>query len=92
MATGNAGGDSFGRYHSGQQFTTIDRDNDAQTSFNCAAARIGGFWWRNCGVFTPNGGYYYHGGRAYGYTGLHWSAWRGDYSLKAVQMAFRATN
>ena len=37
--------------------------------------------------------WHYHGGSAPRWTGLHWYAWRGyDYSLKAISMAFRATN
>ena len=91
--TGNAGGDSFGAYQNGQQFTTIDRDNDARSSGNCAAIRGGaGFWWGSCGRFSPNGGYY-HGGRSPHREGLYWRDWRGStYSLKAISMAFRAKN
>ena len=93
--TGNAGGDSFGAYQNGQQFTTIDRDNDARSSGNCADVRDGGgFWWGNCGWFRPNGRYYHGGGRVpRSGTGLHWRHWHDSgYSLKAVSMAFRATN
>ena len=64
------------------------------SSDNCALYGGGGFWYYNCGHFYPNGRYY-HGGRVprWEWTGLHWFAWRGgDYSLKAVSMAFRATN
>ena len=93
--TGNAGADSFGRQQNGQQFSTVDRDNDAWSYGNCAADRSGGggFWWGNCGRFIPNGRYY-HGGSAPFLKGLHWYNWRDsfDYSLKAVQMMFRATN
>ena len=61
---------------------------------NCAAERGGGgFWWYVCGDFSPNGGYYHGGSAPRSYTGLYLLAWHDwDYSLKAVQMAFRATN
>ena len=92
--TGNAGGDSFGPGQSGQQFSTVDRDNDAYGSGNCAARRGGGFWWRDCGGFSPNVRYYHGDSAPYKWgEGLHWGYWRGrGYSLKAVSMAFRATN
>jgi len=50
--SGNAGTDAFG-HHNGQQFSTIDRDNDL-SSGNCAATRGGGFWWRACGWCNVN--------------------------------------
>jgi len=55
--SGNASSDAFGewQWHNGQQFTTIDRDNDRWSSVNCAAWRGGGFWWRNCGSCYVNG-------------------------------------
>ena len=63
--SGNAGYDALGQYHNGQQFTTVDRDND-QWSGNCAAGYGGGFWWRDCGGCKVNvnsarstGGWFY---------------------------------
>jgi len=60
--SGNASYDALGRDHNGQQFTTVDRDND-QWSRNCAAEIGGGFWWRVCGGCRVNGarstGYFY---------------------------------
>ena len=54
--SGNAGHDVFGRDHNGQQFSTIDRDNDRESSRNCAARLGGGFWWgRKCGWCRVNG-------------------------------------
>jgi len=53
--SGNASYDAFGSLsHNGQQFSTIDRDNDRASSGDCAAA-YGGFWWRNCGECLVNG-------------------------------------
>ena len=91
--TGNAGGDSFGWQQNGQQFTTVDRDNDACWECNCAVEYSGGgFWWHDCGLFLPNGRYS-NTSRVQYETGLHWLDWRSvRYSLKAVSMAFRATN
>ena len=92
--TGNAGGDAFGEYQNGAPFTTIDRDNDAWSDGNCAAryGGHGGFWWRDCGDFTPNARYS-HISSVPNYWGIHWRQWRRvDYSLKAVSMAFRATS
>ena len=58
----NANHDAFGRYHNGQQFSTIDRDNDQWSSpwtswisFNCAATIGGGFWYGSCGECRVNG-------------------------------------
>ena len=54
----------------------------------------GGFWYGygSCGGFTPNGRYS-HTSSVPRYSGLHWRHWHGyDYSLKAVSMAYRATN
>ena len=52
--SGNVSHDALD-YHNGQQFTTIDRDNDLWSSRNCAALRRGGFWWRYCGLCNVNG-------------------------------------
>ena len=93
--SGNAGGDSFGPRQSSQQFSTADRDNDAWSDGNCAAqyGGHGGFWWRDCGDFTPNARYSRTSSVRRNYWGLHWPQWRPvDYSLKAVSMAFRATS
>ena len=49
------GYDAFGSDHNGQQFSTIDRDNDLWSYGNCAAWRGGGFWWWNCGWCVVNG-------------------------------------
>ena len=90
--TGNAGGDSFEQ--NGNQFTTVDRDNDNWPLGNCASAfgSGGGYWWSNCGLFTPNGRYS-RTSNAPRWSAVHWFAWRGqEYSLKKVSMAFRYTD
>jgi len=63
--SGNASHDAFGG-HNGEKFTTIERDNDRLSSYNCAALIGGGFWWSNCGWCLVNAarstGYFYWGG------------------------------
>ena len=86
--SGTAGGDSFGWWQNRQKFSTFDRDNDGDASVNCGA-RYGGFWWRYCGFFLPNGRFS-RTSDVPGWTGLHWRAWRGRESLRAVSMMFRA--
>jgi len=50
--SGNASYDALG-YHNRQQFTTLDRDNDAAPG-NCAAWHGGGFWYRRCALCFAN--------------------------------------
>jgi len=61
--SGNVSYDTFGSYHNGQKFTTIDRDHDRTPSGNYAAAIGGGYWYRNYGGCLVNGarttGYFY---------------------------------
>ena len=95
--SGNTGGDTFVLHQNGQQFSTIDRDNDAWFFDSCVALfGGGGFWFGGCGYFVPNGRYGNAGSRVtHSSPDLHWVSFRGDiYSLKAVSMAFRraATN
>jgi len=35
-------------YHNGMKFTTHDQDNDELGTWNCAADRGGGWWYRSC--------------------------------------------
>ena len=61
---------------------------------NCASFWGGGGLWYGdgCGAFFPNGRYSRTSSVA-PWIGLHWGEWHGgSYSLKAVSMAFRATN
>ena len=51
--TPSSGGDDL-TYHSGQAFSTYDKDNDAHSS-NCAVAYLGGWWYRSCHASNLNG-------------------------------------
>jgi hypothetical protein len=44
-------------YHKNGQFSTFDRDLDTTGSRNCAKARYGGWWFKNCGYVNLNGRY-----------------------------------
>ncbi|XP_076081602.1 microfibril-associated glycoprotein 4-like isoform X2 [Mytilus galloprovincialis] len=83
--SGNAG-DSM-TYHSGNLFTTFDRDNDKETR-NCATLYHGGWWYNHCHDASLNGRYL--SGTSPSGHGINWPAWRGmDYSLKSVKMMIR---
>ena len=75
----------------GQQFTTYDRDNDNNPTGNCALLfGGGGFWHNNCFAFNAN---IVHSGIKEGRSvgGPPWvrrQAW--NYSMKSVEMKFRA--
>lgn len=45
------------KYHDGQQFTTLDADNDSYISGNCAKDYNGGFWYNECFKMNPTGTY-----------------------------------
>ena len=80
-------GDSLA-YHSGQNFSTRDHDNDAAVA-NCAQWFNGGWWYRACHNSNLNGIYY--GGSHSSYAeGVYWYTWMGHYySLKFSEMKLR---
>ncbi|CAH1238070.1 FCN1 [Branchiostoma lanceolatum] len=75
-----------------QQFSTIDRDNDANRIKNCAQDfGQGGWWYGSCSHTDLNGEYLGNCGFycAYG-KGVYWSKWKGwEYSLKETAMKVR---
>lgn len=82
-------GDSLS-YHSGQKFSTFDRDQDLFVQ-NCAALSSGAFWFRSCHFANLNG--FYLGGAHLSYAnGINWAQWKGFYySLKRTEMKIRRT-
>ena len=83
-------GDSLS-YHSGNQFSTQDRDNDVYEPSHCAQRYRGGWWYRSCINANLNG--LYLSGKYKPTTaqnGVGWQWWRGrSYSLKFVEMKWR---
>ena len=86
--SGNAG-DAFG-VHSGQKFSTKDRDNDVWPN-NCAEHFMGAWWYRNCHASNLNGLYLsgYHSVEAIGVNWRNWPVSGYKYSLKATEMKVR---
>ena len=78
--------------HSGQRFSTPDRDNDMNgAGSNCAVIFHGPWWHNSCyaclltGLYFPNGG-----PRTVAPLGINWDSWRGVfYSLRFAEMKIR---
>ena len=82
-------GDSLS-YHSNQNFTTYDQDNDIWPG-NCAENYKGGMWYRQCHTANLNGLYLY-GEEPQHATGMVWSSFRGyDVSMRKSEMKLRPT-
>ncbi|XP_040541531.1 ficolin-2 isoform X4 [Gallus gallus] len=83
---GNAG-DSLS-YHKDMSFSTADQDND-MSSFNCATAYKGAWWYNDCHYSNLNGMYWLgaHGSYA---DGINWKTGKEyHYSHKRKEMKFR---
>ncbi|XP_073829954.1 ryncolin-1-like [Musca autumnalis] len=78
------------RYHDGQNFTTIDEDNDGYDEGNCAKLWIGAWWFNSCyssHLFGP-----YRQKEKANTDGINWNnrEWKGIYySLKYAEMLLR---
>ena len=68
-------GDSLS-YHSGTQFTTSDRDNDLNTSKNCAKYFKGAWWHNSCYLSSLAGEYITRDINATDKRGLQWLKWK----------------
>ncbi|KAM7349101.1 microfibril-associated glycoprotein 4-like [Cochliomyia hominivorax] len=68
----------------GAQFSTHDFDNDESKANNCAAARKGGFWFKDCTKANPTGRYL-RGKYTNLYEGSYWRTFEGEnYSQKTI--------
>ncbi|XP_065363962.1 angiopoietin-related protein 2-like [Calliphora vicina] len=68
----------------GAQFSTHDFDNDELKDTNCAAARKGGFWFKDCSKANPMGRYL-RGKYTNLYEGSYWRTFDGEnYSQKTI--------
>ncbi|GLD71102.1 multiple inositol polyphosphate phosphatase 1-like protein, partial [Lates japonicus] len=86
--TDGGAGDSL-TYHSGQKFSTFDKDQDSSGS-NCAKSYLGAFWYKNCHYANPNGVYLWGADGSINYAGVDWYHWKGwNYSLKTISMKIR---
>ena len=84
--TGTAG-DSLA-YHSGQKFSTKDRDNDSHPSGSCAVLRQGAWWYGSCHYSNLNGIYQTDGSNGDQY--VIWQHWKNNrVSLKFSEMKIR---
>ncbi|XP_038591626.1 microfibril-associated glycoprotein 4-like [Micropterus salmoides] len=86
--TNGGAGDSFS-LHSGQKFSTFDKDQDTWPG-NCARSFLGAFWYNNCHHTNPNGVYRWGDDSTIYAVGVAWYHWKGyDYSLKTISMKIR---
>ena len=80
-------GDSL-TYHSYQQFSTRDRENDV-SPYSCAERYQGAWWYRSCHQSNLNGRYLSGPHSSYA-DGVNWYTLRGyHYSLKVSEMKLR---
>ncbi|KAL9988960.1 hypothetical protein ACROYT_G003458 [Oculina patagonica] len=79
-------GDSLG-YHRGFAFTTKDRDNDGNSSGNCASHKKGAWWYNYCHYSNLNGLYLNGKVSSQGMVWYHWKS--SHYSLKRSEMKIR---
>ena len=77
------------RGHSGQKFSTIDKDNDIHTSISCAQRYHGAWWYKMC-LTSCLTGEYIEGAHDKPHQGVYWKTWKGEkYSYKRAEMKIR---
>ncbi|XP_048739264.2 fibrinogen-like protein A [Ostrea edulis] len=76
-------GDSLIRFHSGDQFTTWDQDND-RSNRNCAEDLHGAWWYRDCAKSNLNG--QYAGSAVSDRKYPFWYHWKSTKALKGTEM------
>jgi hypothetical protein len=73
-------------FQNGMKFSTKDRENDPDSSRNCAVTFHGAWWYKDCHTANLNGLY---GSSDYG-KGLTWYKWKGHFtSMKTTEMKIR---
>ena len=74
----------------GQQFSTIDEDNDQHGSIHCAQEYTGAWWYSSCLSSNLNGFYFTPGPGNPEKEGVIWHSFRGyEYSLKSTKMKMK---
>ena len=71
----------------GQQFSTIDEDNDSSSKRDCADERGGGWWYNDCGSGL-NGNYVAENENP-GTGGIRWHKLESSYSFKSTLMKIK---
>ncbi|XP_071131152.1 microfibril-associated glycoprotein 4-like [Mytilus edulis] len=75
-------------YNSGMSFTTKDRDNDRDSTVNCANTRNGAWWYNRCTNVNLNGQYLQRW--KYDINGITWYEWKTSFHpMKSSVMMFR---
>ncbi len=74
-------------YHSGQKFSSVDKDQDSSAR-HCAQGYKSGWWFNDCYRSHLNGEYH-HGGQAADWEGIIWYDWKNDYFLKHTEMKIK---
>ena len=78
-------GDSLA-WHNNMAFSTKDRDNDRDSSRNCAVEYTGAWWYNGCHRSNLNGKYL---GDKSDDRGVRWEHFRVSFSLKSTEMKLR---
>ncbi|CAG2204216.1 unnamed protein product [Mytilus edulis] len=82
-------GDSL-TYHTGNMFSTHDRDNDKAANHNCAGIYKGAWWYKSCHYSNLNGPYLPPGQISSYANGIIWETWKGYYySLKSTKLMIK---